>query len=47
MYNAPVQPVINLSESLQCPVTIRVSNKSITANELYTVKGLLYIHSNL
>ena len=39
-YTALTSPVLILSHILPCPVTIYVSNRNITENELSTLEGL-------
>ena len=40
VYNTPASPVLILSHSVPCPVTIYVSDQNITANELSMLEGL-------
>lgn len=48
LYIAPKKPTVILSKSSQCPVTIHVSDRNITAKDLSTFKGLQqYCDSNL
>ena len=43
MYNATESPVLILSHSVPCPVTIHVSDQNITANELSILEGLYHV----
>ena len=43
VYNATESPVLILSHSVPCPVTIHVSDQNITANELSILEGLYHV----